>query len=91
MKSPTEAMLYLTGIDYLVERHGKELDILSAVTGREDSLPFDAGLSTGAKIFKDRAVTVFTYPGVVTARVTGIALAYQKVKEIKGRRSEKRS
>ena len=89
MKSPKEALLYFTGLDFMLEKINSEQTMLEAKTGQKHNLPFDAGLKTAGIVYKERAKTSIIFPGLIAARATGAALAYQKIKEVSSKRSSK--
>jgi hypothetical protein len=89
MKSPKEALLYFTGMDFMLEKIKIEEAMLEAKTGQKHNSPFDAGLKTAGIIYKERAKASVILPGLIAARATGAALAYQKIREIRSKRSSK--
>lgn len=70
--SAKESFTYHLGIDFIRERQQAETARLRSLTGIEDPLPLDAGLSTALEIYGERAVTVVAYPGVLILRAFGV-------------------
>lgn len=67
-----EAVDYATGYGYLDERRRKEKATIREKAGSEDCRPLDAGLYGALETYKQRAITLVVFPGVLAARATGI-------------------
>jgi hypothetical protein len=86
MKSPKEAFLYFTGIDYVLNQLKKEQGIRDEASGKINTTHLDTPIKAEPKIILNRAKTIVVFPGLLAARATGVALAYQKIKEVRSKR-----
>ncbi|MDO8570426.1 MAG: hypothetical protein Q7R97_02475 [Candidatus Daviesbacteria bacterium] len=77
-----EVCLYLTGLDFVMQRAADEQKVLSEAVGdTELHLSFDAGFNVGVRVFANRVRTMLEMPIVVASRITGVDLAVRKFRE----------